>query len=78
MIMYLSDTKNPTRKLLQLLSNFNNEAGYKVKSNKSVAFLYSKNKQVEKLINETTTSTILTNNIKYFGCDSKQASERSI
>jgi hypothetical protein len=41
--------------------------GYKLNSNKSVAFLFSKDKQVEKEIRETTPFTIVTNNIKYFG-----------
>jgi hypothetical protein len=39
--------------------------GYKIKSNKSVAFLYSKDKQAEKEIREMTPFTIVTNNIKY-------------
>jgi hypothetical protein len=44
-------------------------AGCKIKSNKSVAFLYSKDKQVEKEIMETasTSFTIVTNNMKYLG-----------
>jgi hypothetical protein len=40
-------------------------AGYKIKSNKSVAFLYSKDKQAEKEIREKTPFTTVTNNIKY-------------
>jgi hypothetical protein len=40
-------------------------AGYKINSNKSVAFLYSKDKQAEKEIRETTPFIIVTNNIKY-------------
>jgi hypothetical protein len=36
-------------------------------ANKSVAFLYSKDKQTEKEIRETTPFTIVTNNIKYLG-----------
>jgi hypothetical protein len=42
-------------------------AGYKINSNKSVAFLYTKDKQAEKEIRETTSFTIVTNNIKYLG-----------
>jgi hypothetical protein len=41
--------------------------GYKIDSNKSVAFLYSKDKQAEKEIREMTPFTIVTNNIKYLG-----------
>ena len=36
-------------------------------SNKSVAFLYSKDNQVEKEIRETIPFTIVMNNIKYLG-----------
>jgi hypothetical protein len=39
-------------------------AGYKTNSNKSVAFLYSKDKQAEKEIRETTPFIIVTNNMK--------------
>jgi hypothetical protein len=39
-------------------------AGYKINSNKLVAFLYTKNKQTEKEFRETTP---FTDNIKYLG-----------
>jgi hypothetical protein len=42
-------------------------AGYKINSNKSVVFLYSKEKQAKKEIRETSPFTIIINNIKYFG-----------
>jgi hypothetical protein len=42
-------------------------AVYKINSNKSVAFLYSKNKQAEKEIRKMTPFPIVTNNIKYLG-----------
>ena len=42
-------------------------ARYKINSSKSVAFLYSKDKQAEKEIREMTPFTIATNNIKYLG-----------
>jgi hypothetical protein len=47
--------------------NFSKVAGYKINSNKSVAFFYSKDKQAEKEIRETTPFTIVANNIKYLG-----------
>ena len=40
---------------------------YKINSNKSVAFLYTSDKQAEKEISEMIPSTIATNNIKYLG-----------
>jgi hypothetical protein len=42
-------------------------AGYKINSNKLVAFLYSKDKQAEIEIKDTTPFTIVTSNIKYLG-----------
>jgi hypothetical protein len=42
-------------------------AGYRVNSNKSLAFLYSKDKQAEKEIRETAPFKIVTNNIQYLG-----------
>jgi hypothetical protein len=50
MIVYLSDPKNSTREVLQLLNNFSKVDRYKINSNKSVAFLNSKDKWTEKEI----------------------------
>jgi hypothetical protein len=44
MIVYLSDPKNSTREFLNLINNFRKLAGYKINSNKSIAFLYTKDK----------------------------------
>jgi hypothetical protein len=38
-----------------------------INSNKSMAFLYTKDKEAEKGIRETTPFTIVTNNIKHLG-----------
>jgi hypothetical protein len=67
MIVYISDPKNSTRELLNRINNFSKVAGYKINSNKSVAFLYTKDKQAEKESRETIIFTIVTNNIKYLG-----------
>jgi hypothetical protein len=67
MIVYRSDRKNSTRKLLNLINSFSAVTGYKINSNKSLAFLYTKDKQNEKEIRETTPFTIVTKNIKYLG-----------
>jgi hypothetical protein len=67
MIIYLSDPKKSTRELLNQINNFSKVAGYKTNSNKSVAFLYSKDKQTEKEIREMTPFKIPTNNITYLG-----------
>ena len=67
MIVYISDPKNSTRGPLNLINSFGEVAGYKINSNKSMAFLYTKDKQAEKEIRETTPFSIVTNNIKYLG-----------
>jgi len=54
MTVYLSDPKSSTRELLNLINTFNKVAGYKINSNKTVAFLYTKEKQAEKEIREIT------------------------
>jgi hypothetical protein len=66
MIVYISDPKNSTRELLNLINRFNEVAGYKINSNKSMVFLYTKEKQAEREIRETTLFSIVTNNKKYF------------
>ena len=47
-IVYISDPKNSIRELLILINSFGAVAGYKINSNKSVTFLYTKDKQDEK------------------------------
>ena len=49
------------------MNSFSAVAGYKINSNKSVTFLYTRDKQAEKEIRETTPFPIATNNIKYLG-----------
>jgi hypothetical protein len=66
-IVYISDPKNSTRELLNLINSFSAVAEYKIDSRKLVAFLYTKDKQDEKEIRETIPFTIITNNIKYLG-----------
>jgi hypothetical protein len=67
MIVYMSDPKKSTRELLNFIKRFNEVSEYKLNSNKSMAFLYTKDKQAEKEIRETTPFSIVTNNIKYLG-----------
>ena len=67
MIVYLSDPKTSTKELLKLINNFSKVAGYKINSSKSVAFLYSKDKQDEKEIREMAPFTIVPDSISYLG-----------
>jgi retron-type reverse transcriptase len=48
MILYLKDPKNSTKNLLDTIYSFNKVAGYKINLQKSVAFLYTNNEQIEK------------------------------
>jgi hypothetical protein len=48
MVLYLKDPKNSTQKLLDTINSFSNVAGYKINLQKSVAFLYNNNEQIEK------------------------------
>jgi hypothetical protein len=50
-----------------MINNLSEVTGYKINSNKSVTFLYTKDKHDEKNIRETTAFTVVTNNIKYLG-----------
>ena len=56
MIVYIRDPKNSNQELLQLINTFSNVAGYKINSKKSVALLYTKNKDTEREIRETSLS----------------------
>jgi retron-type reverse transcriptase len=60
MIVYISDHKNSTRELLNLINSLSAVAGYKVNSNKSMALFYTMHKQAEREIRETTPFTIVT------------------
>ena len=54
MILYISDPQNSTRELLQLINTFSNVAEYKINSKKkSVALVYTNDKETEKQIRET-------------------------
>jgi hypothetical protein len=44
-IVYISDPKNSSRKFLYMINSFSEVAGYKIKTKKSVAFFYTKDKQ---------------------------------
>ena len=67
MIVYLRDAKNSTRKLLETIKSFGKVAGYKINLEKSVAFLYTNNKQLKKDYKETFPLTIASKTIKYLG-----------
>ena len=43
MILYTGNPRDGIRKLLELISEFNKVAGYKINTQKSLAFLYTNN-----------------------------------
>ena len=50
MILYLENPKDSTPRLLELIQQFSNVAGYKINAQKSVAFLYTNNDTEEREI----------------------------
>ena len=53
MILYIENFKDATRKLQELVNEFSEIAGYKINTQKSVAFLYTNNERSEREIKET-------------------------
>ena len=47
-ILYIENPKDATRKLLQLINELSKVAGYKINTQKSVAFLYTNNERLER------------------------------
>ena len=60
MILYKENPKDSTRKLLELINEYSKVVGYKINTQKSLAFLYTNNEKVEKEIKETIPFTIAT------------------
>ena len=50
MILYIENPKDSTRKLLELINEYSKVTGYKINTQKSLAFLYTNNEKVEKEI----------------------------
>jgi hypothetical protein len=67
MILYLKDPKHSIQKLLDTTNSFSNTAGYKIDLEKSVAFLYTNNEQIEKEYRKTIPFTVASKKIKYLG-----------
>jgi hypothetical protein len=66
MILYLKDPKNSTQNFLDSINSYSKVAGYKINLQKSLAFLYTNNKQTEKEYMETIPLTIASKKkIKY-------------
>ena len=67
MILYLENPKDTTRKLLVLINQFDKIAGYKINTQKLIAFIYTNNERSEREIRETIPFTITSERIQYLG-----------
>ena len=65
MILYIENHKDSIRKLLELINELSKVAGYKINTQKSLAFLYTNNEKSEIEIKESTPFNIA--KIKYLG-----------
>ena len=67
MIIYVENPKDTSRKLLELINEYSKVSGYKINTQKSLAFLYTNNEKTVREIKETIQFTIATKRIKYLG-----------
>ena len=67
MILYIENPKDSPRKLLELINEYSKAAGYKINTQKSLAFLYTNNEKTEREIKETIPFIIAMIRIKYLG-----------
>ena len=67
MILYMENPKESTPKLLEVIEQFSNVAGYKINAQKSVAFLYTNNETEEREIRESIPFTIAPKPMRYRG-----------
>ena len=65
--MYIKNPKDGIRKLLELISEFSKVVGYKINTQKWLAYLYTNNEISERKIKESIPFTIATKRIKYLG-----------
>ena len=65
MMLHIENPKDVTRKLLVFINKFGKVAGYKINTQKSVAFLYIKDEESEREVKETIPSAITSKRIKY-------------
>ena len=60
MILFIENPKDTIRKLLELISEFSKVTGYRINTQKSLAFLYTNNEKSEIEIKQTIPLTIAT------------------
>ena len=67
MILYIENSKDATRTLLELINEFGKVAGCDINTQKYTAFLYTNNERSEREIRETISLIITLKRIKYLG-----------
>ena len=67
MILYIENPKDSTRKLLELINEYSKVTGYKINTQKSLAFLYTNNEKTEREIKETIPFITAMKRIKHLG-----------
>ena len=67
MILYIENTKDSIRKLLELSSEFSKVSGYEINTQKLLAFLYTNNEKSKREVKESIPFTIATKRIKHLG-----------
>jgi len=60
MILYIENSKDSIRKLLELINEFSNVVGYKINIQKSLASLYTNNGKSKREIKESSPFTTTT------------------
>ena len=75
MIQYIEIPKDSIRKLLEWISEFSKVAGYKINTQKSIAFLYTDNEKSEREVKESIPFTIATKRIKYLGINLRETND---
>ena len=76
MILYIENPKDSIRKLLELISEFSKVAGYRINTQKSVAFLYTNNEKSGGEIMVSIPFTTATKRIKYLGINLPKETKR--
>ena len=67
MILYIENPKDSIRKLIELINEYSKVAGYKINTQKYLAFVYINNEKIGREIKETIPFTIATKGMKYLG-----------
>ena len=78
MILYIENPKDTISKLLELISEFSKVAGYKINTQKSLAFLYINSEKSEREIKESIPFTIAAQRIKYLGINLPKETKETV